>query len=109
MDFWHTASNPPPGEMGRWSEEVAVLTQQHTLRQLTYYHGSHGGCWQRLNDMQDGEVPQWWCPLPSSQHRALAEAHAIIQTYRHPDARPPDWDGALDTYADTWLRTYATS
>jgi uncharacterized protein YkwD len=59
--------------------------------------------------MTNDEIPQWWCPLPSAHQRALAEAYTIINTYRHPDKRPLEWDEALDAYAEAWLEQYATS
>lgn len=61
---WKPATEPPKGEMGKWTEEVVVITNYGSVFLLAYFHGEDGGCWQRRRGLSAGEHLAWWVETP---------------------------------------------
>ncbi len=61
---WTSADVPPSGTDGCWTPEVVAVTNLGSVHKLAYYHGDHGGCWQRPLTFLDGEQVEHWLPMP---------------------------------------------
>lgn len=65
---WKSASNPPSGSPGKWSEEVVVFTNLSNIYQLCYMVGVDGpGHWQNPAAFQRNEKVDWWIEKPPAQ------------------------------------------
>jgi len=63
---WKSAENPPTGENGFWTDNVIAVTNYGDAFSLAYYHGDNGGCWQRPERFNKGEIVIWWIDKPQS-------------------------------------------